>query len=60
SPSFGGDHYGAHGDGYHEGSIVPSSGYEIVGPLVEFHGEDFDPIMHSKDCVESDGDEMRD
>ncbi|GJS55837.1 hypothetical protein Tco_0629199 [Tanacetum coccineum] len=29
SPSFGGDHYGVHGDSWHAGSIVPSSGYEI-------------------------------
>ncbi|GJW08587.1 hypothetical protein Tco_1571010 [Tanacetum coccineum] len=60
SPSFGGDHYGAHGDGYHAGSIVPSSGYEIGGSLAGFQGEYFDPIVHSKDYVESDDDEMRD
>ncbi|GKB27991.1 putative ribonuclease H-like domain-containing protein [Tanacetum coccineum] len=59
SPSFGGDHYGEHGDGYHTGSIVPGSGYEIGGSSA-FHGEDFDPIVHLKDCVESDDDEMRD
>ncbi|GJW84059.1 hypothetical protein Tco_0157204 [Tanacetum coccineum] len=58
--SFGGDHYGAHGDGYHAGYIVPSSGYEIGGSLAGFQEEDFDPIVHSKDCVESDDDEMRD
>nr|GEU41694.1 hypothetical protein [Tanacetum cinerariifolium] len=60
SPSFKGDHYRAHGDGYHAGSIVPSLGYEIGGLLAGFHGEDFDPIVHSEDCVESDDDEMRD
>ncbi|GJT77019.1 hypothetical protein Tco_1043744 [Tanacetum coccineum] len=60
SPSFRGDHYGAHGDGYHAGSIIPSSGYEIGGSSAGFHGEDFDPIVHSEDCVESDDDEMRD
>nr|GEY56932.1 hypothetical protein [Tanacetum cinerariifolium] len=57
---FGGNHYGAHGDGYHAGSIVLSSGYKIGGPSAGYHGEDFDPIVHSKDCVESDDDEMRD
>ncbi|GJY62110.1 hypothetical protein Tco_0462767 [Tanacetum coccineum] len=60
SPSFRGDHYGVHGDSYHAGSIVPSSGYEIGGSSVGFHGEDFDPIVHSEDCVKSDDDEMRD
>ncbi|GKF78429.1 hypothetical protein Tco_0233997 [Tanacetum coccineum] len=60
SPSFGGDHYGAHGDSYHAGSIVPSSGYEIGGSSAGFHGDDFDPIVHLEDCVESDDDEMRD
>ncbi|GJS08104.1 hypothetical protein Tco_0364900 [Tanacetum coccineum] len=60
SPSFGGDHYEAHGDGYHADSIVPSSGYEIGGSSTGFHGEDFDPIVHLEDCVESDNDEMRD
>nr|GEZ78685.1 hypothetical protein [Tanacetum cinerariifolium] len=60
SPSFGGDHYGAHGNSYHAGSIVPSSGYRIGGSSASFHRDEFDPIMHSKDCVESDDDEMRD
>ncbi|GKD50903.1 hypothetical protein Tco_1279879 [Tanacetum coccineum] len=60
SPYFGGDHDGVHGDGYHAGSIVPSSGYEIGGLSIGFHGDAFDLIMHSKDCVESDDDEMRD
>nr|GEU91985.1 hypothetical protein [Tanacetum cinerariifolium] len=60
SPSFRGDHYGAHGNSYHTGSIAPSSGYEIGGSSAGFHGNDFDPIVHSKDCVESDDDEMRD
>ncbi|GKG01841.1 hypothetical protein Tco_0306546, partial [Tanacetum coccineum] len=60
SPSFRGDHYGAYGDSYHACSIVPSSGYEIGGSLAGFHGEDFDPIVHSEDCVESDDDEMQD
>ncbi|GJT14625.1 hypothetical protein Tco_0861667 [Tanacetum coccineum] len=60
SPSFGGDHYGAHGDGYNASSIVPSSGYEIRGSSAGFHGEDFDPITHSEDCVERVDDEMRD
>ncbi|GKF13319.1 hypothetical protein Tco_0054781 [Tanacetum coccineum] len=55
-----GDHYGAHGDGYHAGSIVLSSGYKIRGSSAGFHGEDFDPIVHSEDYVESDDDEMRD
>ncbi|GJZ97687.1 hypothetical protein Tco_0670140 [Tanacetum coccineum] len=54
SPYFGGDHYGAHG------SIVPSSGYEIGGSLAGFHRDDFDPIVHSEDYVESEDDEMRD
>ncbi|GJW15209.1 hypothetical protein Tco_0019342 [Tanacetum coccineum] len=53
SPSFGGNHYGAHGDSYHAGSIVPSSSYEIGGLSVGFHRDDFDPIVHSEDCVES-------
>nr|GEU90423.1 hypothetical protein [Tanacetum cinerariifolium] len=43
-----------------ERSIVPSSGYEIGGSSARFHGEDFGPIVHSKDYVESDDDEMRD
>ncbi|GJR21580.1 hypothetical protein Tco_0970107 [Tanacetum coccineum] len=60
SPSFGGDHYGAHGDGYHACSIVHSSGYEIGRSSARFHGEDFDLIMHSKDYVESNDDEMQD
>ncbi|GKF02849.1 hypothetical protein Tco_0029772 [Tanacetum coccineum] len=60
SPSFGGDHYGAYGDGYHTGSIVPGSGYKIGGLSTGFHGEDFDPIVHLKYCVESDDDEMQD
>ncbi|GKF51886.1 hypothetical protein Tco_0148353, partial [Tanacetum coccineum] len=60
SPSFGGDHYRALGDGYHAGYIVHSSGYEIRGSSAGFHGDDFDPIVHSEDCVESDDDEMRD
>ncbi|GJY45592.1 hypothetical protein Tco_0434655 [Tanacetum coccineum] len=57
-PSFGVDHYGAHGDGYHAGSIIPSSGYKIGGSSAGFHGDDFDPIMHSEDYVESDDDKM--
>nr|GEW07678.1 hypothetical protein [Tanacetum cinerariifolium] len=60
SPSFGGDHYGAHGDGYHVGSIVPSLGNEIGRSSTGFHGYDFDPIVHSEDYVEGDDDEMRD
>ncbi|GJR17239.1 hypothetical protein Tco_0965766 [Tanacetum coccineum] len=60
SPSFEGDHYGAHGDGYHAGSIVPSSGYEIGGSSTGFHGDDFDLIVHSEDCVASDNNEMED
>ncbi|GKB77955.1 hypothetical protein Tco_0944850 [Tanacetum coccineum] len=61
SPSFGGDHYGSHGDGYHTGSIFPSSGYEIGGSSAGFHRDDnFDPIVHSEDCVASDDDDMRD
>ncbi|GJV82827.1 hypothetical protein Tco_1522725 [Tanacetum coccineum] len=57
-PSFGVDHYGAHGDGYHAGFIIPSSGYKIGGSSTGFHGDDFDPIMHSEDYVESDDDKM--
>nr|GEW40377.1 hypothetical protein [Tanacetum cinerariifolium] len=60
SPSFGGDHYEAHGDSYHVGSIVPSFGYEIGGSSAGFREDDFDPIVHSEDCVESDDNEMRD
>ncbi|GJW51347.1 hypothetical protein Tco_0092698 [Tanacetum coccineum] len=60
SPTFKGDHYGVHSDGYHAGSIIPSLGYEIGGSSTGFHGEDFDPVMHSEDSVESDDDEMRD
>nr|GEU73404.1 hypothetical protein [Tanacetum cinerariifolium] len=60
SPTFGGDHYRAHVDGYHVGFIIPSLSYEIKGSSAGFHREDFDPIVHSKDCVESDDDEMRD
>nr|GEY72104.1 hypothetical protein [Tanacetum cinerariifolium] len=37
SPSFGGDHYGAHADSYHAGSIVPSSLYEIGGSGYKYH-----------------------
>ncbi|GJU97320.1 hypothetical protein Tco_1326591 [Tanacetum coccineum] len=51
---------GAHGDGYHAGSIVPSSGYEIRVSSAGFHGEDFDLIVHSEDYVDNDDDEMRD
>nr|GEW38350.1 glutaredoxin-C11-like [Tanacetum cinerariifolium] len=58
SPSFVGDHYRAHGDGYHACSIVPSSGYEIEGSSTGFHEEDFDLIMHSEDYVESNDDEI--
>ncbi|GKE86612.1 hypothetical protein Tco_1560354, partial [Tanacetum coccineum] len=57
-PSFGGDHYGAHGDGYQAGSIVPSSSDEIGGLSVGFHGEEFDLIVHLEDYVESDDYEM--
>nr|GEU73406.1 hypothetical protein [Tanacetum cinerariifolium] len=57
---FGGDHYGAHGDIYHAGPIVPNSGYEIGGSSAGCRGDDFDLIVDSKDCVESDDDEMRD
>ncbi|GKB73260.1 hypothetical protein Tco_0934672 [Tanacetum coccineum] len=46
--------------GLDSSSIVPSSGYEIGGSSTGFHGEDFDPIVHLEDCVESDNDEMRD
>ncbi|GJW05134.1 hypothetical protein Tco_1563990 [Tanacetum coccineum] len=60
TPSFGGDHYRAHGDGYHVGSIVPSSGYKIRGSSAGFHREDFDTIVYSEDYVESDDDEVRD
>ncbi|GKC07516.1 hypothetical protein Tco_0999126 [Tanacetum coccineum] len=60
SQYFRGDHYGAHGDNYYASSIVPSSGYEIGGSSAGFHRDDFDPIVHSEDCVESDDDEMRD
>ncbi|GJZ89759.1 hypothetical protein Tco_0661541 [Tanacetum coccineum] len=45
------------------GSIVPSSCYEIGGSSAGFHGDnDFDPIVHSDDCVASDNDDddMRD
>ncbi|GJY84255.1 hypothetical protein Tco_0497631 [Tanacetum coccineum] len=61
--SYGGEQYRAHGDGYYAGSIVLSSGYEIGGLSAEFHGDnDFDLIVHSKDCVASDNDDddMRD
>ncbi|GKB95055.1 hypothetical protein Tco_0981192 [Tanacetum coccineum] len=60
SPSFRGDHYGAHGDGYHAGFKIPGSGYEIGGSSAGFHGDDFDPIVHSEDCVDCDDDEMQD
>ncbi|GJZ28142.1 hypothetical protein Tco_0572789 [Tanacetum coccineum] len=60
SLSFGGDYYGAHGDSYHAGSIVLSSGYEIGGSSAGFHRDEFDPIVHSEDCVKSEDDEMRD
>ncbi|GKB05060.1 hypothetical protein Tco_0833255 [Tanacetum coccineum] len=51
---FGGDHYGAHGDGYYPGSIIPSSSYEIGGSSAGFHGDiNFDLIVHSEDCVAS-------
>nr|GEU50607.1 hypothetical protein [Tanacetum cinerariifolium] len=60
SPSFGRDHFGAHGDSYHAGSIVPSSRYEIGGSSAGFHGDDFDSIVHLEDCVQSNGDEMVD
>nr|GEU47737.1 hypothetical protein [Tanacetum cinerariifolium] len=58
SPSFGGDHYGAHGDSYHAVSIVSSSSYEIGGSSAGFNGDDFNRIVHSKDYVESDEDEI--
>ncbi|GJR17238.1 hypothetical protein Tco_0965765 [Tanacetum coccineum] len=60
SLSFGGGYYGVHGDGYHAGSIIPSLGYEIGGSSAGFHGDDFDPIVHSEDCIASDNDEMED
>ncbi|GKD56256.1 hypothetical protein Tco_1289643 [Tanacetum coccineum] len=46
-----------------ESSIVPSLCYEIGGSSAGFHGDnDFDPIVHSDDCVASDNgdDDMRD
>nr|GEX13607.1 hypothetical protein [Tanacetum cinerariifolium] len=46
-----------------QGSIVLSSGYEIGRSSAGFHEDnDFDPIVHSKDCVASDNDDddMRD
>nr|GEV25966.1 reverse transcriptase domain-containing protein [Tanacetum cinerariifolium] len=58
SLSFGKDHYGVHGNGYHAGSIVLSSGYEIGGSSAGLHGDDFNLIVHSKYCVASDNDEM--
>ncbi|GKC95425.1 hypothetical protein Tco_1160867, partial [Tanacetum coccineum] len=39
-------------------SIVPISGYENGGSSAGFHGDDFDPIVHLEDSVESDDDEM--
>ncbi|GJV63787.1 hypothetical protein Tco_1474615 [Tanacetum coccineum] len=42
------------------GSIIPSSGYEIGGSSEGFHEDDFNPIVHSEDCVASDNDEMED
>ncbi|GJR62905.1 hypothetical protein Tco_1505067 [Tanacetum coccineum] len=60
SQSFGRDHYGAYGDNYYAGFIVPSFGYEIGGSSVGFHRDDFDLIVQLEDCVESDDDEMRD
>ncbi|GJY81101.1 hypothetical protein Tco_0493852 [Tanacetum coccineum] len=36
TPSFRGDHYGAHGDGYHAGSIVPSSGMRFEDRRQDF------------------------
>ncbi|GKE26219.1 hypothetical protein Tco_1441603, partial [Tanacetum coccineum] len=61
--SYGGEQYGARGDGYYACSIVSSSGYKIGGSSIGFHGDnDFDPIVHSEDCVASDNDDddMRD
>ncbi|GJV33871.1 hypothetical protein Tco_1394271 [Tanacetum coccineum] len=60
--SYGGEQYGACGDGYYTGYIVPSSGYEIGGSSTRFHGDnDFDLIVRSEDCVASDDDDdMRD
>nr|GEY28495.1 hypothetical protein [Tanacetum cinerariifolium] len=60
SPSFGRDHFRAHGDSYHAGSIVLSSGYEIGGSSARFHGDDFDSIVHLEDCLQSNDDEIRD
>ncbi|GJU99465.1 hypothetical protein Tco_1328736 [Tanacetum coccineum] len=61
--SYEGEQYRARGDGYYAGSIVPSPGYETEGSSAGFHKDnDFDPIVHSEDCVASDNDDddMRD
>ncbi|GJR67985.1 hypothetical protein Tco_0014050 [Tanacetum coccineum] len=62
--SFGGEHYGAHGNYYFAVSIVPSSGYEIRGSLGEVYGDDdeSDQFVRSKNCMasEDDDDDMED
>ncbi|GJT48085.1 hypothetical protein Tco_0974242 [Tanacetum coccineum] len=43
-----------------DGFKIPGSGYEIGGSSAGFHGDDFDPIVHSENCVDCDDDEMQD
>ncbi|GJW57691.1 retrovirus-related pol polyprotein from transposon TNT 1-94 [Tanacetum coccineum] len=40
--SYGGEHYGAQGDAYYAGPIVPSSGYEIGGSSGGVHDDEDD------------------
>ncbi|GJU00057.1 hypothetical protein Tco_1110395 [Tanacetum coccineum] len=47
--SYGGEQYGARGDGYYACSIVSSSGYKIGGSSIGFHGDnDLIPIGASR------------
>ncbi|GJT21344.1 hypothetical protein Tco_0891281 [Tanacetum coccineum] len=52
-------HYGSSGDGSFEGTtVIPSSSYDVGGSSRGVHDDDYmsDPIVHIKDCVESDDD----
>ncbi|GJT77810.1 hypothetical protein Tco_1044535 [Tanacetum coccineum] len=62
--SFRGEHYGAHGNDYFAGSIVPSSSYEIRGSSGGVHGDDddeSDQFVRLENCMASkDDDDMED
>ncbi|GJV84398.1 hypothetical protein Tco_1524296 [Tanacetum coccineum] len=62
---YGGEHFGAQGDAYYAGPIIPSSGYEIGGSSGGVHGDDdeddmSDQYVRLENCVASDDDDMKD